>query len=414
MNALFLVRQNFKDLFFKDKKVEEVKYKKIIPHFLVILDNINSLELTDSILDIIKYDIVNNLKYSQLDNLIGSIHDKDKKKIIENLIFEEEYRWYQKKEVEIFDKIDNSRLEHNTADFISFIIGEIVELQRLTKSCLFNNVYIRISNNLFDKFIPPKVLSYYETEQNVNVSINSAYSFFFRYEKNIALNKFKNAVRHNIQNRNLDSFEAEYFEVNRIFFDRLKLEFIPIINLKNKKLNLTYDSEKHVTKKEILEILDYTDFFNQRNIVHDLKKILNKKNIKSIDLFEDSLYIFFEELSNEVTKKDIKIFISVLMEAYPSYDLIDIKNVQIKLNRVLGDEFNRNKFKAFFFYLNFNLFNKAANKLKYLLSNFFNKIEGMSESSLNDVFYSRFDINTDFAVPDSVRLNVNKFLNPEK
>ena len=180
MNALFFIRQNFKEIFFKDKKIEEVKYKKIIPHFLVILDNINSLELTDSILDNIKYDIVNNLKYSQLDNLIGSIHDKDKKKIIENLIFEEEYRWYQKKEVEIFDKIDNSRLEHNTADFIAFIIGEIVELQRLAKSCLFNNVYIRISKNLFDKLIPPKVLSYYETEQNVNVSINSAYSFFFR------------------------------------------------------------------------------------------------------------------------------------------------------------------------------------------------------------------------------------------
>lgn len=92
MNALFFIRQNFKENFFKDKKVEEVNYKSIFPYFSVISDNINSLELTDSILNKIKYDIIRWLNYDQLDDLIESIYDDAKKEIIKKIILQENYK----------------------------------------------------------------------------------------------------------------------------------------------------------------------------------------------------------------------------------------------------------------------------------------------------------------------------------
>ena len=82
MNALFFIRQNFKEIFFKDKKVEEVKYKRILPYFSVISHNINKLELTDSILNDIKYDIIKYINCDELDYLIESIRNDSKKEII--------------------------------------------------------------------------------------------------------------------------------------------------------------------------------------------------------------------------------------------------------------------------------------------------------------------------------------------
>ena len=82
MNALFFIRQNFKEIFFKDKMVDEVNYKRILPYFSVISNNINASQLDDLTINKIKYEIINFLNYDQLDYLLESILQQDKKEII--------------------------------------------------------------------------------------------------------------------------------------------------------------------------------------------------------------------------------------------------------------------------------------------------------------------------------------------
>lgn len=384
MNALIFIRQSFKD-FLKDKKKEEVKYKKIIPYFSAISSNINKLELTDSILNDIKYDIINYLKYSQLDDLIESIYDDDKKEIIKKIIFQENYRWYNQIENEIKLNIKNARLSLNTSEYIAFIIGKKVELKKFKDSTFFNDIYSRLDHILNRELIAPFTLNYFEVEQKSNVPVLQALSLFFRNEKKEAIIQFKRLLNIDRESRLDSSFQAEYFEITRIFFEKLNLDFIPLIDINNhdSPVCLSNEDGKYVTRNMIQSIIDDGDYFNQRGFIVDIKDLIRRDKIVNKERFTRIYLIFFQNISKKVTEKHIDVLFSCFTQSNPKYDEFEIFDSRETLKKALSKKNNVHEFLS----LNNELLDKgiidvSRAKLIKLLSMYIIEVKGMGYDNI--------------------------------
>lgn len=384
MNALIFIRQSFKD-FLKDKKVEEVKYKKIIPYFSAISSNINKLELTNSILNDIKYDIINYLKYSQLDDLIESIDDDDKKEIIKKIILQENYRWYNQIEYEIKLNIKNARLSLNTSEYIAFIIGKKVELKKFNDSIFFNDIYSKLDHILNKELIAPFTLNYFEVEQKSNLPVRQALSLFFRNEKNVAIIQFKRLLNIDRESRLDSSFQAEYFEMTRIFFEKLNLDFIPLIDINNYDAPVCLSNEdgKYVTRDKIQSIIDDGDYFNQRGFIVDIKDLIRKDKIVNKEKFTRIYLIFFQNISKKVTEKHIDVLFSCFTQSNPKYDEFEIFDSRETLKKALSKKNSVHEFLS----LNNDLLDTGVldisrAKLIKLLSMYFNEVKGMGYDNI--------------------------------
>lgn len=384
MNALIFIRQSFKD-FLKDKKVEEVKYKKIIPYFSAISSNINKLELTNSILNDIKYDIINYLKYRQLDDLIESIYDDDKKEIIKKIILQENYRWYNQIEYEIKLNIKNARLSLNTSEYIAFIIGKKVELKKFNDSIFFNDIYSKLDHILNKELIAPFTLNYFEVEQKSNVPVRQALSLFFRNEKNVAIIQFKRLLNIDRESRLDSSFQAEYFEMTRIFFEKLNLDFIPLIDINNYDAPVCLSNEdgKYVTRDKIQSIIDDGDYFNQRGFIVDIKDLIRRDKIVNKERFTRIYLIFFQNISKKVTEKHIDVLFSCFTQSNPKYDEFEIFDSRETLKKALSKKNSVHEFLS----LNNDLLDTGVldisrAKLIKLLSMYFNEVKGMGYDNI--------------------------------
>lgn len=385
MNALFFIRQNFKENFFKDKKVEEVNYKSIFPYFSVISDNINSLELTDSILNKIKYDIIRWLNYDQLDDLIESIYDDAKKEIIKKIILQENYKWYYQIENEIKLNIKNARLSLNTSEYIAFIIGKKVELKKFKDSTFFNDIYSRLDHILNKELIAPFTLNYFEVEQKSNVPVRQALSLFFRYEKNKAIIQFRRLLNIDRESRLDSSFQAEYFEMTRIFFEKLNLDFIPLIDINNYDAPVCLSNEdgKYVTRDKIQSIIDDGDYFNQRGFIVDIKDLIRRDKIVNKERFTRIYLIFFQNISKKVTEKHIDVLFSCFTQSNPKYDEFEIFDSRETLKKALSKKNSVHEFLS----LNNDLLDTGVldisrAKLIKLLSMYFNEVKGMGYDNI--------------------------------
>lgn len=384
MNALIFIRQSFKD-FLKDKKVEEVKYKKIIHYFSAISSNINKLELTNSILNDIKYDIINYLKYSQLDDLIESIYDDDKKEIIKKIILQENYRWYNQIEYEIKLNIKNARLSLNTSEYIAFIIGKKVELKKFNDSIFFNDIYSKLDHILNKELIAPFTLNYFEVEQKSNVPVRQALSLFFRNEKNVAIIQFKRLLNIDRESRLDSSFQAEYFEMTRIFFEKLNLDFIPLIDINNYDAPVCLSNEdgKYVTRDKIQSIIDDADYFNQRGFIVDIKDLIRRDKIVNKERFTRIYLIFFQNISKKVTEKHIDVLFSCFTQSNPKFDEFEIFDSRETLKKALSKKNSVHEFLS----LNNDLLDTGVldisrAKLIKLLSMYFNEVKGMGYDNI--------------------------------
>lgn len=367
---------------------------KIVTPLQQVLKAIGETNINDNVFynNTLKYEIINHLNFQELDVLIESIEEVQKKDLISKIIENEKYRWYLKIKEQYYNGIENSKTSLNTTDFIAICIGKKVDLQELKNKSLWQNIYEDLDHKLNMHLIPARTTSYFETSKKLQISVNQALSLFFFTNKKVALIKFKNIVDYDKNNRLHTSYEAEYFEAVRLFFDRLKLDFIPQIDFTNTKSLVEYSNEhnKYATKKDIQKIIDDEDYFNKRAIITDPQKILLSKNISSIPIFKSSLLIFFKNLDKNITLRDIDLFVEILTEINPSFDFYEIKSTQIKLNSLIENKIDRNSLIELLSFLIYeHILIDTVNKLSHLLSKFFNKTKGMSQSNIKDLLYER-------------------------
>lgn len=362
----------------------------------------------------LKYGIINYLKYQELELLIDSIDNKPKKEIITKIIENEKYRWFSKIKEQYYHEIENSRISLNTTDFIAFCIGKKVVLQDLKNNSLWQNIYEDLDHKLNMRLISPKTTSYFEISQKLDVTVNQALALFFCFDKKAAITKFKRILKYDKTHRPHASFEAEYFETVRLFFDRLKLDFIPQIDFKNKESLVEFSNEnkKYISKEEIQLIIDDEDYFNKRTKVIDTKRLLTPKQISNTTLFKSCLLLHFKELDKNISIKDIDVFVAFLTENNPSFNDVEIKSTQLTLNSLLKGQNDRDDFKELFSLLaSYGILVDAKNNLAYLLSQFFNKTKGMSMSSNKNILNGRKPLKYDNSAVDSIRKEIKICLN---
>ena len=367
---------------------------QIVTPMQQLLKAIGETNINDNVFynNTLKYEIINHLYFEELDVLIESIKDVQKKDVISIIITNEKHQWYSEIEEKYYNEIENSRISLNTTDFIAFCIGKKVDLQELKSKSLWQNIYEDLDHKLNQHLIRAKTISYFETSQKLDITVNQALALFFCFDKQVALIKFKRIINYDRKYRPYASHEAEYFEAVRLFFDRLKLDFIPQIDFTNTKslLEFSNDQEKYITQEEIQLIIDKENYFNKRAIFKDVKKIISLKNISNISIFKTCLFMFFKNIDKKITIKDIDIFVATLTEINSSYDDNEMKSIQIKLNSLLMNKDNRIDFIVLMDYFRHTYFLKITiSKLSNLLSQYFNKTVGIGESNVKDFFYKR-------------------------
>lgn len=381
-------------ILFKLNQKNTEKTFKIVAPLEQVVKVISETNIDDNAFynNTLKYEIINHLNFEEVDALMKKIEDVQKKEMILKIILNEKYRWDSKIIERYNNEIKNSRISLNTTDFIALCIGKKVDLQELKNNSLCQNICEDIDYSINQYLIRAKTTSFFETSQRLGITVNQGLALFFCFDKKIAITKFKRIIDYDRKYRPYASQEAEYFEAVRLFFDRLKLDFIPQIDFTNSKSLIEYknNNKKYVTQEEIQLIIDQENYFNKSPIFKDIKKIISPKHILNIEIFKSCLFMFFENIDKNITTKDIDIFVATLTEINSSFDDNEMKSIQIKLNSFLMNKEDRINFIVLMDYFRNTYFLKVTtNKLSKLLSLYFNKIDGIGESNIKDFFYHR-------------------------
>lgn len=408
MNKLLLIRKHFNFFLFSRMQKANLNEHIIKTPFQAILDVINLSELKKLNLNSIKYNIINYLNHNQIDYFLDSIHDDNKRDLIEKIIRQERFRWYNQIESEIVNNIEEARLSLNTSDYIAFIIRKKVKLQENKTSNFFKSIYSKIDHDLNIRIISPVTINYFETDQKSNVPVSQALSFFFNLKKKDALIKFNRLLSNDRESRLDESFQAEYFETTRLFFERLNLDFIPLIDFKNQynPISLTNENNDFITKEEIQLIIDNEDYFNKREFDIEVKKLLKKKNIINEEKLRYSYFEFFKAIDKdkEVNWEHINILISCFTQKNQDYDEYQIRNARVILSDLLNQGNNSSNFIILNYYLDINnVIKDSRNNLTFLLDAFFNKVKGMRNDTIKNTFYGRKIVDFNNAFPAELK-----------
>lgn len=336
-----------------------------------------------------------HLNYKEIESLLDSVKDNSNWPVFLAEFSKEKY--IQEEGIESFylNQIEEARLSLCTSDFMAYIIGKKCDLQVLiNENSIWLEVYTIINTELNGYLIREKMLCIEESNKKAHVPINYALSMFFLHDKKTAISKFKRILSNDRKHRLEVGHEAEYFLITEKFFNRLKLDFIPQINLFNDlhQINFENNENQFISRDELKIIYDREDFFNKREFCVDKKKLLNSRKIVNMELITESYHMFFKSLDNTLQRKKIEILISCFTEINPKFEEIEIGNARSILNNLLIEH----KQHVGFIYLNYylfyhkNEFTKARHSLSFLLSEFFNKVDGMGSDSIKDVFYRKY------------------------
>ena len=279
-----------------------------------------------------------HLNYKEIESLLDSVKDNSNWPVFLAEFSKEKY--IQEEGIESFylNQIEEARLSLCTSDFMAFIIGKKCDLQvPLNENSIWSEVYTKINTELNGYLIREKMLCIEESNKKAHVPINYALSMFFLHDKKTAISKFKRILSNDREHRLEVGHEAEYFLITEKFFNRLKLDFIPQINLFNDlhQINFENDENQFISRDELKIIYDREDFFNKREFCVDKKKLLNSRKIVNMELITESYHMFFKSLDNTLQRKKIEILISCFTEINPKFEEIEIGNARSILNNLL-------------------------------------------------------------------------------
>lgn len=173
----------------------------------------------------------------------------------------------------IFEQIHFAIKSHSTGDFISFLIGQKVKIEKMIEKHSFLRFIFPEINMEIDSLIRKySQLLFSEIESQTFLPIQNGLHCFLIYEKQEALNLFKIIYHKNLKFRKFLLSDYEFLTHVDLFFSRLNLNYIP--NIYDIDNGIYSNSEKEfILKKEILYIIDNKDNFNKRYPLEDLDVI---------------------------------------------------------------------------------------------------------------------------------------------
>lgn len=365
-----------------------------------IVDNLKSISESNDNSDY--YCIITAMKkhlnYKELELLVDLINDLPNTNIFLSVLEKEKFFWERKIESGYSKDIECAKISLCTSDFLAFLIGKKHDLHLLiNKNSFWNQYYKSFDSDLNLHIIQENVLCGLEGNQKAHVPVNYALSMFLLHDKNTALAKFKRILSNDRERRLEALHQAEYFLTVDNFFSRLKLNFIPQINYLNhlKPINFENENNQYITKDEIKILIDKEDYFNKRNFVIDKKYLLRSVNIGDEKKLKELYFTFFNFFDNRISKNQIEVLYSCFTEINPKYEEYQIKIIRIKLIELINEKEIAKDLIYFSYYLVTNVLDSSYEKIKFLTSTFFNT-NGLSTSTISDVFSDRFGKNKSY------------------
>jgi hypothetical protein len=381
------------------RQIKELQQSKFVikSYYEQVVDHLQTFTNSDKIEDysLIVSEMKKYLNYHEIEllhNLATEIPNTD------GFLLELEknkYHWAPDLTHRILNDIQAAKLSLCTSDFLAFVIGLKCDVNQLIiENGYWTSIYHEIDLELNKELLETDYSVNKELKHKAHVPINHALSMFLLYDKEVAKNKFNAILSDDLNYRIEASYQEEYLLIYERFFKRLKLDFIPKINFKD-KINLvdfTNSKNQYMTKKELIKLIDNRDYFNLRPFDVDSKKLLNENNYRDSKLLVDCFFSFFKFHDEDINYKDVEILISCFTEKYSRYDRHEISLAKTILNDLVRTKRINMALIYFSYYMiSSKTIKDSKVKLAYLLSNFFNSDQkiGMSNSAIIDVFTKR-------------------------
>lgn len=399
--------QKTKTINSEDPFVIITAYEQISEKLKLILESSDRSKYK-TIIDLIFW----HLNYKEIESLIDSVKENSNWPVFLAEFSKEKY--IQEEAIESFylNQIEEARLSLCTSDFMAYIIGKKCDLQvLLSENSIWSEVYTIINTELNGYLIREKMLCIEESNKKAHVPINYALSMFFLHDKKTAISKFKRILSDDREHRLEVRHEGEYFLITEKFFNRLKLDFIPQINLFNDLHKISFENNENqfITKDELKIIYDREDYFNKRVFSVDIKKLLTPRNILNKELLVESYFLFFKSIDNQIDRKNIDILISCFTEKNPKYEEIEIISARRTLNALLLKPKKNSAFIVMNYYLDQRkVFHESMHNLAFLLDIFFNNVHGMRFDTNKGVFYGKKEVDIDKAISSELKDYIKK------
>lgn len=372
--------------FIKSTDYTEINIKDLL---LKILDTLNEEDLKDVI----------DYTESEYPHLFAGLVEQ-----LENIAIDNTY--YGKilgRDFKLFETIRRQTIElelfHNTEMHLSFLVGMYIKYQNEKNQLLL--VLIRTLLPGITALIK-QVLALVKSriDSNQILSIETGLCFFFIYEKDIAFKKFKILMTKNVENTRSKPYLMEYWQTLNLFFNRLKLHYIPkiIFDCNLLEISLTTENDS-ITKTSIKNYIDSDDYLSSSYPLAELaaNQLINPMlDIKDYDYLEKIFEILFKEHYQKDLKKDYKslnlnlgeIFLNNICNPIPQYQKNDLNRTKIIIQELFLFAPN---FKHLFFVIIFVLKGKNEifkwnTKFPTVLSNYLGKMKGLSEGSIKLYF----------------------------
>lgn len=285
--------------------------------------------------------------------------------------------------------IKEAELSLNTVDFLAYLISLRFRTSQIDK------IHVGYLNDYLDlKIIQTKVLL--DDLKNNIFCINDAFGVFFIYEKKKALAVFLNFFVKLLKERPDHEIFPYLISKFHHFFSLLGLEYIPFISRENYR-NLTSEdnSNNYIYKNEIQIAIREKEYFAKDYplINIDFKKLLSKNNYSDEGFLRYTISKYFELVlmgkSKFINGIDIAdVFLSNLSDPIPIYEISELLNTKIILEKYIREENGKDSFLAFFCCLyESSILIGISHKLPYLLEKYFG-IELISSSTAEQYFKS--------------------------
>lgn len=383
-----------------EKLVKLKTYEEQYIEFIYSHNKIRHDQLLKEILETLTLDQSNNfflsLRKKHYQKYVGFLIASKKLSIVNKQMGFRVYGFESKTEKILIKQLDESKISLSTGDYLAFLIRKYFYYNSINCSILkpvANNAIIEIIVKL--KQNTPLVRT--ELEGNLYLSLANALYVFFIYQKEKALNKFKNIILKDLKNKNFKSYQFQHNVTLERFFKRINLSYIPRIDTVNDKNGIIFTkAEKSINQSELLKIIDKEDFFNRKPPLQNYPadRLINiSTDVKDFKTFSEIISKIFKKYACEkdsAYEYDLgKVFLENISEPYPQYS----PSVLIEVREILKEIFKNSEFKKIFFCFIFlqhsdYKITSWVNKFPNILNSYLGGMEKYSVSSIKKHFYS--------------------------
>lgn len=313
----------------------------------------------------------------------------------------EKYIGFQTKTDENFDlDYNRSEVSLNTGDLIAFLLAKYLESIKSEHEYV-NIIYRNIKHKTIFSLKQNIALLESELESQWFLPIDKAIYFFLLYDKNFALEKFKDVIAEDILERRTSLYQMEHFVHLEKFFARLNLDYIPKIETVGNMFGIEINErEKSITKEELRAMVDKGDYFNKKvplnnyngKLINPSKDITDYKEVEKLfsAIFKKAYVEKYSEQKYINLNANLgQIFLSNITDPYPLFSESDLILTREVTKELLLDDLSDLKnllFTCIYLLKNHSILLRWNTLFPSLFSEYLGNPKGFSKDSLKLIF----------------------------